>query len=90
MSPERGPVFLARRTYRRRRLGDAARLLPIVGALLVCIPLLWRNGSEASRTTDVMFYIFGLWIALAVLAGAISRYLRPSATDDGSRDPGDI
>jgi len=37
-----------------------------------------------------MFYIFGLWIALAVLAGAISRYLRPSETEDGSRDPGDI
>ena len=33
MSAERGPMFLARRTYRLRRLSDAARMLPIAGAV---------------------------------------------------------
>nr|WP_294614957.1 hypothetical protein [uncultured Roseovarius sp.] len=40
MSAERGPVFLARRTYRRRRLADGARLLPVIGTVLFFIPLL--------------------------------------------------
>lgn len=90
MSPERAPIFLARRAYRHRRLGDAARLLPLIGAVLICIPLLWRNGDAAIATTTVMFYLFGLWIALAVIAGVISRYLRPSDTEDGPRDPGEM
>lgn len=90
MSPERAPVFVARRAYRQRRLADAARLLPIIGAVLFCIPLLWRNGDAAIATTTVMFYLFGLWIALAVIAGVISRFLRPSDTEDGPRDPGEM
>ena len=81
MSPERASVFLARRSYRRRRLADAARLLPIAGAVLFCIPLLWRGADGAIGTNGVMFYIFGLWIALAVISGVISGYLRPSETE---------
>ncbi len=81
MSPERTPVFLARRSYRRRRLADAARLLPIVGAVLFCIPLLWRGPDGTTGTNGVMFYIFGLWIALAVIAGVISRHLRASESE---------
>lgn len=38
-----GPLFLARADYRRRRLRDAARLLPVVGALLMLLPLLWQG-----------------------------------------------
>jgi hypothetical protein len=41
MSPERGPVFLARRTYRQRRLADAARMLPLAAGVLMALPLLW-------------------------------------------------
>lgn len=90
MSPERAPIFLARRAYRHRRLSDAARLLPIFGVVLICIPLLWRDGTEAIATTRVMFYLFGLWTALAALAGVVSRYLRPSESEDGSHDPGEM
>ncbi|MGX0977534.1 hypothetical protein ACSSVY_003267 [Roseovarius sp. MBR-51] len=80
MSPERSPLFLARRTYRLRRLSDAARMLPIAGAVLFSLPLLWET-REVS-TTDAMFYIFGLWIVLAVIAGVISTRLRPADTED--------
>lgn len=62
-------MFLERRTYRRRRLMDAARLMPIVGAVLFAVPLLWPEGGEAGATTmsEAITYIFGLW---AVLIGA--------------------
>ncbi|WP_417726266.1 hypothetical protein [Roseovarius sp.] len=79
MSPERSPLFLARRTYRLRRLSDAARMLPIAGAVLFCVPLLWR--TDAVRTTSAMFYIFGLWVLLAVIAGVISTRLLPTGTE---------
>ncbi|SFO22254.1 hypothetical protein SAMN04487859_119105 [Roseovarius lutimaris] len=91
MSPERGPVFLARRTYRRRRLADAARLLPIIGTVLICIPLLWQGegASGATRTTMAMFYIFGLWVLLALIAGIVSHYLRASENEEPPRGVGD-
>lgn len=41
MRAGREPLFLARQTYRRRRVADAARLLPVLGgALLFMLPLL--------------------------------------------------
>ena len=73
-------MFLARRTYRLRRLSDAARMLPIAGAVLFSVPLLWE--TEGVRTTRAMFYIFGLWIVLAVIAGVISARLRPTDTEE--------
>ena len=35
MRRPRAPLFLARAVYRKRRLRDAARLLPLVGAFLL-------------------------------------------------------
>ena len=32
------PVFLERQSYRRRRLGDAAKFLPFVGLVLFLLP----------------------------------------------------
>ncbi|WP_417733398.1 hypothetical protein [Roseovarius sp.] len=82
MSAERGPVFLARRTYRRRRLADGARLLPVIGTVLFFIPLLWQgeDASNSTTTTVVMFYIFGLWVLLALVSGIVSRHLRATET----------
>ncbi|MGR3547823.1 MAG: hypothetical protein ACU0CB_11585 [Roseovarius sp.] len=85
MSAERGPLFLARRTYRLRRLSDAARMLPIAGAVLFSVPLLWEAGGV--RTTRAMLYIFGLWIALAGIAGVISARLRPTESEDDPKGP---
>jgi hypothetical protein len=88
MSPERGPLFLARRTYRLRRLSDAARMLPIAGAVLFCVPLLWE--TEGMRTTRAMFYVFGLWIVLAAIAGVISARLRPTESEDDPKGPQEL
>lgn len=69
------PLFLARRSYRRRRLMDAARLLPLLGAVLVFVPLMWRPaaGTVASGT-----WLFTVWIALILAAFALARGLAPA------------
>ena len=79
------PVFLERQTYRRRRLLDAARLLPFLGAVLFAVPLLWPTSAAkhtASAQPDplpmshAVIYIFLAWaglIALSFIFGFIVR-----------------
>lgn len=72
------PVFLERQSYRRRRLMDAARLLPILGAALFAVPLLWPSvGAPESVPTSVAIrYVFGVWaglIVISVLFGIAAR-----------------
>ena len=70
MSPEHTPLFLARRGYRRRRLADAARVLPLFGGALFCLPLLWKGTERAGGTVQALIYVFGLWVVL-ITAGPI-------------------
>ena len=85
MSLESGPVFVEKRTYRRRRLVDAARMLPLLGVVLLCIPLLWiEPGAAPTRTTHVMIYFFGVWFFLAVVSGIISRHLKGDEGTSGT------
>ncbi|MBZ8118783.1 hypothetical protein KUD11_08980 [Roseovarius sp. LXJ103] len=81
-------VFLERDSYRRRRMGDAAVLLPLFGTVLLVIPLLWQSGDGGARTTDVMLYIFGVWALLAGLARLVSGYLDvvPSGSEEEAVD----
>nr|WP_309501580.1 hypothetical protein [uncultured Roseovarius sp.] len=82
-------VFYERRTYRRRRMVDATRLLPILGVVLFLIPLLWQ-GEEGARTTDVMIYIFGIWALLAGLSGLVSRDLGRDRSGSDSEAGADV
>jgi len=72
------PLFLERRSYRQRRLMDAARLLPVVGALLWLVPLLWpQSGADpaahaGTSTSAAILYIFGVWTFLALAALLVS------------------
>ena len=75
------PVFLERSTYRRRRMMDAARLLPVLGALLFLVPLLWAPGEDASTTRGVS-YVFAIWAGLIVVAGWLSRRLQHPEGDE--------
>jgi hypothetical protein len=90
MSLDIRPLFVARRTYRHRRMADAARLLPILGAGLFLLPLLWRSGETPDApglsTVAVMIYLFAAWIFLAGVAGVISRRL-PETEEESPRDP---
>ena len=79
-------LFLERRSYRMRRFVDAARLLPVLGVALLCIPMLWpTQGAEATSTSFAMIYIFGVWAFLALCAGLLARVL----PDEGPDDPQD-
>lgn len=88
-----GPtVFLERRTYRRRRLRDAARLVPMIGAVLLVLPLLGQQEGGAERaTTGVGIYVFGVWLGLivfaAVTARALSRGMGRAEAGEQAADP---
>ncbi|WP_264210014.1 hypothetical protein [Leisingera thetidis] len=59
-----------RQTYRRRRLMDIARLLPVLGVLLLALPLLWPEAGThpAARSgvpmSTAIIYVFAVWTAL--------------------------
>jgi peptidoglycan/LPS O-acetylase OafA/YrhL len=65
----RAPLFLARAVYRKRRLRDAARLLPLLGVFLLVLPALWTK--PASGGADWV-YVFVVWAGLIGLAFALA------------------
>lgn len=78
------PVFLNPGTYRRRRLRDAARLLPVVGAFLVLLPILWAPGMTETRdTAPDGIYLFAVWAGLVICAALLARRL----SDESDRAP---
>ncbi len=64
-------VFLAHGPYRRRRLRDAARLLPFAGGVLFLLPLFWGWGTGPAG-----LYLLGIWLGLVVVAAIFERGLR--------------
>lgn len=106
LGPEADPgqkapsVFLERQTYRRRRLMDAARLMPVLGALLFAVPLLWPaagdpGGVDPMPTSGAILYIFAVWAMLIlgnVWFGALTRGWSGGGLGSGairSDDPAD-
>lgn len=93
MSRAARSLFLERQTYRARRLGDAARLLPLLGVFLFAVPILWPRGpgeeaaragmeaagAEAVRGSVATIYVFGVWALLIAAAFWLSRALRGAA-----------
>ncbi len=92
MKPMRKALFLERDTYRRRRIMDAARILPVVGLVLILLPALWSRGGGTNVAAEAV-YLFVLWGVLVVVAAILSRSLRASSGRDrraganGSGDP---
>ena len=73
------PLFLARRSYRRRRMMDAARLLPLAGLVLFLLPGLWHPGeTPVPDTGRGMIYLFAVWLGLILAAAALARGLAPA------------
>ena len=76
-APRRGsgkalPLFLHRDTYRRRRVMDAARLLPAFGAALLLLPVLW---DDSHTTAAGAVYLFAAWACLILCAAILARRL---------------
>lgn len=81
MTPRR-PLFLARHGYRRRRIMDAARVLPVLGAFLFAVPLLWSGDDGAGPETGTgVVYLFLIWAALILAAFGLSLFLRDDLDD---------
>ena len=81
------PLFLARETYRRRRVMDAARLLPFLGAFVFFVPAIWGG---AVGTVPGLLYLFLGWVVLIVIAAVIARVLsrHPNPNDTGDGEAG--
>lgn len=79
------PVFLARQTYRMRRVVDAARVLPAVGLVLFLLPLLW--GAKGSLAA-IGIYVFAVWFLLIGAAFAMSRRLARLTGGEGEPPEG--
>ncbi|HEY0213713.1 MAG TPA: hypothetical protein VGC40_09020 [Paenirhodobacter sp.] len=86
------PVFLARRSYRRRRIMDASRLLPVLGTLVLLLPVLWTP-QPGPATAAV--WLFGGWAGLIAVTAGLARHLAPAIeaeeealtpADDGADD----
>lgn len=73
------PLFLARQSYRHRRLSDAARILPVLGLILFFLPIAW---SRDASTSAGLIYIFGIWACLIAVVAGISGRLSKSQPED--------
>lgn len=70
-------LFLEWRAYRRRRLRDAAVVLPLIWACLLCLPMLLLAvpaGEERSTATGLI-YVFVLWVSLIAVSAVLARLL---------------
>ncbi len=95
-APPTGAVFLERQSYRRRRLRDAARMLPLLGVILLMVPLLWpdpqaaemaNGGGEPVAMSGAIVYIFSIWAGLIVLSALFGIGARYWAEGEGPNDP---
>lgn len=90
MQRPRSPLFLAPASYRRRRLADASRLLPVLGIILLFLPLMWTETSDLRLTSGHVIYFFGVWFFLVLLAAAFAPGLQAGdGTEDGSGEDED-
>jgi hypothetical protein len=69
--PRSGPSTRAR---------DAARVLPVIGAVLFMPPLITLFVGDAAvlGVPPIVVYLFGTWLALIVCAALLAPRLRPS------------
>ena len=77
MNPKASALFLARSLYRKRRLSDGAKLLPIFGAVLLLLPLLWvhQSAPERSSIATNWVYLFIVWSFLILAAACLAKSL---------------
>ncbi len=85
-------LFLERRTYRRNRLQDAARLAPVLGTFLFFGPvfILTSDTGVGGGTAGWLVYFFMVWLGLVGLAAALAVPLgRAFPTEEDPKSPGD-
>ena len=68
--------FLERKTYRRARLEDAARLLPVLGVFLFFAPVVIQSSGSGGGTGRWLLLFMAIWLFLILLAALVSWALR--------------
>ncbi len=81
------PNFVERRTFRRRRLVDAACALPLLGWVLWWLPLFWTGADQAIPASIALTYIFGIWLCLALCAARLIRLIERERLPDPQAGP---
>lgn len=85
----RKPLFLARQAYRRRRVLDAARILPLFGAALFMLPLLRGGGeAEAKLSAGLVIWFFVAWAGLIGAGAVLARQIAAGVDDPGAPGAG--
>lgn len=76
--------FLDLKTYRLRRLMDAAKMLPILGAVLFGFPLinLFSEPDEPKLLGATAIYLFLIWLLLIICAAVLARRLQEAPKAD--------
>jgi len=66
-----------RNTQRSRKTRDAAVVLPILGVVLLCTPLVsaFAFESQVDKIPDAVLYVFGVWFILIGCTAILSRRL---------------
>jgi len=82
-SPQKSP-FLDVKSYRRKRLIDAARMLPVLGAAVLVFPLpfLFFRSLDTANAATLAIFFFVVWLILILGAGVLARLLRGPGNDD--------
>jgi hypothetical protein len=82
------PLYLARESYKRRRLIDAQRLLPIILFLLYLLPLVWGGegtGSPVGLGVRSYVHVFVIWgCAIGSVAFITRALMRADASLDAT------
>lgn len=80
MAESRTPLYLAREGYRKRRLVDAQRILPVALFVLLVLPLLWGGegtGRPVGDGLNAVIHVFVVWAigitAMVFLSIALRR-----------------
>lgn len=83
LPPDR-PIFLERAAYRRRRLQDAARLLPVVALIALLVPVWVMPGALSGAGGMVLLFVF--WLVVIICSGLLHQRLGRAPTPKGHRD----
>ena len=75
------PLYLARASYRQRRLRDVVRVLPLVAFVAWVLPVM---SGLVPATSAVGLYIFAGWSVLIIASAIITASLRPDTNSPAS------
>lgn len=91
MAKRIAPLFLARKSYHRRRMMDAARLLPAAGIFFILMPILWQPRETPEPDTAFgLVYLFVVWSLLIIVARIVSHLVAetPDGADEADGEDG--